>query len=98
VNDTPFLGAAPGTVLFLGAKLTRQFQFLETGGFWEIRYSFLETTRLLKDDVTKVGWNYAFRRTSTAAEENWTPLKAANSSPAVPPYLAGSMGQLFEFG
>lgn len=97
LNSASFLGAAPGTVLFLGARMTRQFQFLETGGFWEIRYSFAEDTKKLKDQQTSVGWNYFPRRSENPGDENWAPIRHANSSPAEPPYQSGDFNLLFQF-
>ena len=92
------LGAAAGTVLFLGAHVRRQFQFFEQDGFWELRFSFAESSKKLKDAMTAVGWNYFYRRVASASEENWTQIKAANSSPAERPYQSGDFNLLFQFG
>ncbi len=98
INASSFLNAPAETVLFLGAKVTRQFQFLEEGGFWEISYSFAESTKKLRDRTTPVGWNHFFRRATAPGEENWTLIKAANSAPPERPYQAGDFDLLFQFG
>lgn len=97
VNEQTFVGAAPQTVLFLGARITRQFQFLEQGGFWKIRYSFAESAKRLSGGGV-AGWNHFARRTSAAGDEVWTPIKAFASSPPLRPYAVGDFQTLFQFG
>ena len=60
LNNAVFRNAAAGTVLFLGAESSRQFQFdpASDRGFWQMKYHFSENVKTLNDGVTQVGWNY----------------------------------------
>jgi hypothetical protein len=93
VNDADFVGSPAGTVLFLGARATREFQFLEQGGFWRLEYSFLESTRQ-RDDGSLVGWNYFYKETA-ADGEHWVAIEDQDGNP---PYRAGDFSELFQFG
>jgi hypothetical protein len=92
VNDAPFVGAPAGTVLFLGARATRQFHFLEDGGFWRVEYAFLESTRTLASG-TQVGWNYFYKETAVAGE-HWVAIRDADGRT---PYQSGNFNGLFAF-
>ncbi len=90
INAYPFLGAPAGTVLFCGARVTRQFQFLETGGFWRVELNFDERTLPLAGGGVG-GWNYEHDARASA----WTPIKDAAGNP---PYPAADFLALFLFG
>jgi hypothetical protein len=92
LNQSTFLGSPAGTVLFTGARATREFQFLEDGGLWRIEYQFLEQTKELNSG-TKVGWNYFYREQASAGE-HWLRIKDATGDP---PYLSGDFSALFVF-
>lgn len=95
VNDATFLSAAAGTVLFLGARATRAFQFLEEGGFWSIEYSFAEkSAKSTVNPDTAKGWNHLYRDTASAGE-HWLAIEDADGNS---PYAAGNFATLFEFG
>jgi hypothetical protein len=93
VNGAAFVAAPAGTVLFLGARVQREFQFLEEGGFWRIEYSFLESTKELSDG-TLAGWNHLYKETAVAGE-HWVPIADADDNP---PYPDGDFNDLFQFG
>lgn len=93
VNQSTFLGSPTGTVLFTGARATREFQFLEEGGLWRIEYQFLEQTKELNSGA-KVGWNYFYREQASGGE-HWLRIKDASGDA---PYLAGDFSTLFAFG
>jgi hypothetical protein len=93
VNAAPFLGAPAGTVLFLGAKIKRKFQFVEDGGFWEVAYAFQENTKELSTG-DKVGWNFFYKETAVSSE-HWVAIEDADENP---PYLPGDLTLLFLFG
>jgi len=93
LNSAAFLSAAPGTVMFLGARVSRRFQFIADGGFWNLDYTFAEKSTTLSDGVTTVGWNY-FYKESALSGEHWV---AIESSDGKPPYQSGNFLQLFQF-
>ena len=93
VNSGTFVGAPAGTVLFLGARATREFQFLEEGGFWRIEYSFLECTKELTTGA-KVGWNYFYKELKVGSE-HWVRIEDQDGGA---PYRQGDLTQLFQFG
>lgn len=93
VNSAPFLSAPAGTVLFLGAQATRQFQFVIGGGFWQIEYRFTECTKELTTG-SKVGWNF-FYKEQKVGNEHWVEIKDLDDRS---PYLGGDFSQLFAFG
>jgi hypothetical protein len=93
VNSSVFLGAPAGCVLFLGAQVTRQFQFIEDGGFWQVEYRFSENTKELSTGA-KVGWNYFYKETPVAGE-HWVEVRDQSGRT---PYLAADFTPLFSFG
>ncbi len=93
VNDAEFLGSPPGTVLFLGAKVRRVFQFLAAGGFWRVEYTFQENVKELSDG-SKVGWNHFYRETAVNGE-HWVGIADEDGNP---PYPSASFAPLFTFG
>ncbi|HEY4309846.1 MAG TPA: hypothetical protein VGN12_10380 [Pirellulales bacterium] len=93
VNGSTFLSAPAGTVMFQGARVSRRFQFVEDGGFWNLDYMFAENTKTLSDSVTPVGWNYFYKEVA-AAGEHWVAIENLDGAP---PYSAGDFLQLFQF-
>ncbi len=93
VNNATFVGAPTGTVLFLGARVTREFQFLEEGGFWRLEYSFLESTRELSGGGS-AGWNHFYKEQASGGE-HWVAIEDEDGNP---PYRAGNFAGLFQFG
>jgi hypothetical protein len=93
VNDAAFVGAPAGTVLFLGARATREFHFLEDGGFWRMEYAFLESTRTLVSGA-QVGWNYFYKELAVAGE-HWVAIRDADGRT---PYQSADFNLLFAFG
>lgn len=94
VNRATFLSSPPGTVLFQGARVAREFQFLPSGGLWRLEYHFAESLKTLSDGVTQVGWNYFFRP-KPAAGEQWVELHDERGNP---PYEDADFDALFQFG
>jgi hypothetical protein len=93
VNAASFIGSPAETVLFLGARATREFQFLEEGGFWRLEYSFLENTKELAGGGL-AGWNHYYKETAVGGEHWVRVLDAAGN----PPYRSGDFTALFQFG
>ncbi len=93
VNNATFLGSPPETVLFLGARLRRKFQFAETGGFWTLEYEFLERT-LQPNSGLKVGWNHQYKE-KPVSSEHWVAVADDSGNS---PYASGDLNQLFQFG
>jgi hypothetical protein len=93
VNNATFLSAPTGTVLFLGAQVTRQFQFIDDGGFWQIEYSFSENLKELTTGA-KVGWNYLYKDKKVGAE-HWCEIRDHDGRN---PYLSADFAPLFQFG
>lgn len=93
VNAAPFVGSPAGTVLFVGAKITREFHIFQLGGFWKVRYSFLESTRALSTG-NLVGWNYFYKETPVGGE-HWVAIADEDGNP---PYAAADFSTLFTFG
>ncbi|MGQ9504219.1 MAG: hypothetical protein ACUVQG_03890 [Thermogutta sp.] len=89
VNDDTFLGAAPGTLLFLGATTNKLFRGNFDQGLspfcWEITYHFRELA--IKHGEAVYGWN-AIHRTSPAGYVNVT-------DPDGPIYESGDFRRLF---
>jgi hypothetical protein len=73
VNSVKFMGCEPGTVMYLGAHVSRQYQFSDDAGFWKIEYMFNERSVQLNSG-TIVGWNYFMRPVEKGGAnggENW---------------------------
>jgi hypothetical protein len=82
VNEAAFFDAPPGTLLFLGAKASRKFEFLRNASLWTVEYAFEERA---------VAWNRFFREESNS----WTEIADAGDHR---PYAAGDFAALFQFG
>ncbi|MDA7977507.1 MAG: hypothetical protein MPJ50_01900 [Pirellulales bacterium] len=93
LNSATFVGSPPGTVLFTGAKITREFHIFRTGGFWKVRYSFLESTHELSSGAL-VGWNYFYKETPVSGE-HWVAIADEDNNR---PYVSADLTQLFTFG
>ena len=92
VNAAEFLGSPPESLMFLGAKVKRQFHFFQTGGFWNVEYRFRETARSLSDG-TPVGWNHLFKEEPVGGE-HWVRVLDSQSRP---PYKPADFSALFHF-
>jgi len=92
VNDGSFGGAPAGTVLMMGARITREFQFQRDDGFWRVEYRFAEKTVELSDG-TKVGWNYFYKEKAVDGE-HWVDIKDDDDQA---PYKDGDFSGLFQF-
>lgn len=90
VNAGAFVGAPAETVLFAGARVSREFQFLESGGFWRVELFFNERTVPLSGGAVG-GWNHQH----DARSATWTRIIDAVGNP---PYPAASFAPLFAFG
>lgn len=93
VNAAGFLGSPAGTVLFIGARAAREFQFIEDGGFWEVQYAFLENTKELST-AAKVGWNYLYNEEKVGTE-HWVAIRDEDGNS---PYAGADFSLLFSFG
>ncbi len=93
VNASVFMNNPPETVLFVGAKIKREFHFFQLGGFWKVEYHFLQTARFLKDG-TPAGWNHCFKDDPVQGEY-WIRVVDTQGNP---PYPLGDFSQLFSFG
>lgn len=93
VNESEFLGAPPGTVLFLGARAKREFTFQAGAGFWRVEYAFQENVKVLSTGG-QVGWNHLYREMPIDGE-HWNAIADADGNP---PYADGNFANLFTFG
>jgi hypothetical protein len=82
VNESVFFDAPAGTLLFLGAKASRKFEFLRNASLWTVEYAFEERP---------VPWNRFFREETNS----WTEIADAGENQ---PYAAGDFAELFQFG
>jgi len=89
VNGGVFMGAAAQTVLFAGAKVSREFQFIEDGGFWRVEFTFHERTVPLGGGVG--GWNHEYKDATGA----WTKIVDSGGNT---PYRTADFSPLFQFG
>lgn len=96
INAATFLNHTAGCVLFLGAKISRDFQVIDTG-LWKVEYQFKvkenEPTYSGTAAGTKFGWNYFYRSPVTAAE-NWQEILNENTEP---PYRDKDFTTLFTY-
>jgi hypothetical protein len=93
VNASEFVGSPPGTVLFLGAKVRREFLFLASDPFWRVEYAFQENVKELETGG-KVGWNHWYRETAVSGE-HWVAIADEDGNP---PYASADFSPLFSFG
>ncbi|HEY2840276.1 MAG TPA: hypothetical protein VGJ26_14060 [Pirellulales bacterium] len=93
LNSDTFVSSTPGTVMFLGARVSRRFQFIADGGYWNLEYTFSENTKTLADGASKVGWNYFFKETAIGGE-HWLAIEDQDGAA---PYPTGDFLQLFQF-
>ena len=90
VNQSAFLGSTAETVMFSGARIAREFQFIEDGGFWKVEYIFIERTVPLGGGGVG-GWNHRYNE----ADGDWVKIKDGNSNP---PHRLADFSTLFQFG
>ncbi len=100
VNNADFMGAAAETVLFDGAKASRQFtglgDFLEPQFGWRITYVFREKAIKILDaggDTAVYGWNHCYRDLPAPAS-CWDKLVDANGNTL---YKTVDFTTLFQF-
>ena len=79
VNDAPFLGAATGTVMFLGARARQTFSLLAQPPIFSLEYRFAERTQT---------WN-------TFVKPAAGPIEIAFGVGGPPPYGDGNFNSLF---
>ncbi len=93
INSDDFLGHAAGTLLFLGARMQRDFQVIDTG-LWRIDFHFkAKELRSTADSTVRLGWNH-FYRAQADASEHWLEIQDADGNP---PYASGDFSTLFAF-
>jgi hypothetical protein len=92
VNAGVFLGAAAECLLFLGARVEREFGFQSDGALWRVELLFSETTRQ-QNDGTPATWNRAYRAEAVTGE-HW--LEVFDEAGAKP-YRTGDFAELFQF-
>jgi hypothetical protein len=92
VNDSDFLGSPPGTVMFLGARVSREFQFMDDSGMWRLEYMFSENVKTLSTG-DQVGWNYFYNQTAIGGE-HWVQIEDESGNA---PYESDDFFQLFQF-
>lgn len=93
VNGGFFVGAAAGTVVFLGARVVREFAFGRGFGFWRVEYLFAERAIELAGGGL-AGWNHMYKE-QAAGGEHW--VRVLNTDGAAL-YAAGDLAALFTFG
>lgn len=89
VNATQFVGSPAETVMFCGARIRREFQFLETGGYWRVEYQFNERTVPLASGVG--GWNHVHKDD----DGGWVRVKDAAGDL---PHPTSDLSSLFQLG
>ena len=92
INGFSFMGRAAGTVLFLGARISRVFQFLDDDGYWLVEYSFATDSKRLNSGGL-AGWNHFYNKTAISGE-HWRTVQDESDHP---PYIAADFGPLFTF-
>jgi hypothetical protein len=93
VNNDVFLGSPAQTVLFMGARISHNFHFSASGGFWTVEYHFAERAMSLASGG-KAGWNHEYKETAVGGE-HWIEIADASGNP---PYHLSDFGSLFTFG
>lgn len=93
VNAATFNRCAAGTLLFVGSRYRRMFQYIQSTELWEMTYHFRQITKT-RNDGTKVGWNYQYREQSSGGE-HWHKILNLSGNP---PYKEdGDFQTLFQF-
>lgn len=96
VNSSTFLGGPAETVLFLGAQISREFQFISDGGYWRVEYRFAESMKELNTAGTYGGWNH-FWKPEKVSGNHWVKVEAADDA-TVNPYQTADFAPLFAYG
>lgn len=96
VNGSTFLGHVAETVLFVGARASRDFQIVDSG-LWRIVYHFkVREATSTADPNIKHGWNHLFRRTGVGSPpEHWAAIQDEDGNRM---YATGDFAELFVFG
>ena len=93
VNATTFVGGAPGTVLFMGARIVREFEFGRGHGFWRVEYLFSERAIDLSEGAL-AGWNHMYKE-DPVDDQHW--VRVLNDADQTP-YAEADLTPLFTFG
>jgi hypothetical protein len=93
VNVAEFVGAAAGTVVFLGARVVREFDFGRGFGFWRVEYLFAERAIELTGGGL-AGWNHMYKQEAVGGE-HWVRVLNAEGNGL---YAAADLLPLFVFG
>lgn len=92
INGFSFMGRPAGTVLFLGARISRVFQFLDDDGYWLVEYSLATDSKRLSSGAI-AGWNYFYNKIPISGE-HWQAIQDDSNHP---PYVASDFSALFAF-
>lgn len=93
VNDATFLNHAAGTVLFVGARTSREFQILDPGLF-RLDYHFrVREVQSTASAGTRFGWNHRYRQEAVTGE-HWLEIADQDGNR---PYAEGDFLDLFAF-
>lgn len=92
INSETFMGSEAGTVLFLGAKATREFSFVGDDGFWKIEFTFSERAIELAGGGL-AGWNYFYKELPIGGE-HWAEIEDITGNS---PYASADLETLFAF-
>lgn len=91
LNNAIFNGFDIGTVLFLGAKYSREFQAIDLG-LWKVDYMFeVKAVESTASPGTVLGWNHFYSRKAVAGE-HWLTVKDEDNNL---PYKSGNFSTLF---
>ncbi|MCE9555204.1 MAG: hypothetical protein K8T91_17785 [Planctomycetes bacterium] len=92
VNAATFVGGPPGTVLFLGARVVREFEFGRGFGFWRVEYLFSE--RAIDQPDSVAGWNHMYKEQPVEGQHWVRVLNVAGQFQ----YTEADLTPLFAFG
>jgi hypothetical protein len=98
INNAQFIDSPTGTLLFLGARISRKFHFILDDGLWQLDYQFSE--RIVREGGSSYGWNY-FYRERPAGGVHWLRIAAKDAAGAVTttyPYESADFSTLFAYG
>jgi len=97
VNSGNFLNHTEGTVLFLGARTSREFQ-VQGDGLWRLDFHFkVRAMPATNTSTGKFGWNFGYREDATG--EKWQRIQARQGAAVHRyPYGQTDFQALFQFG
>ncbi|MBX7164807.1 MAG: hypothetical protein K1X74_00540 [Pirellulales bacterium] len=94
LNASTFVGYPAETLIFLGARVRRDFQFIDTG-LWRLDYFFkARTVTSTANGTTKLGWNHRWRGAAFGGE-HWLRVVDDGNRRL---YATGDFDGLFAFG